>query len=98
MSLRGGHHLFQLLGPIYGQRCASRAWYVTLSDWLLEVGFECSKNDPCLFVNSETGVQLAIHVDDIICRGNIVIQLRNGLHLSTRERESSHRTGHFTLY
>ena len=67
----GGHHLFQLLGPIYGQRSASRAWYVTLSDWLLEVGFECSKNDPCLFVNSETGVQLAIHVDDIICRGNM---------------------------
>jgi hypothetical protein len=64
--------IFQLLGPIYGQRAASREWYFTLSRWLTsdEMGFEQGSNEPCLFVNPITGVKLVIYCDDFLVRGS----------------------------
>jgi hypothetical protein len=46
------------------------AWYETLSEWLVGIGYERSKNDPCLFTNRQ-GHQLVVHVDDILCRGTM---------------------------
>jgi hypothetical protein len=63
-------HVFRLLGPVYGQRSAPKAWYDTLSTWLVSVGYTKSKNDQCLFV-SKQGHQLVVHVDDILCRGTV---------------------------
>jgi hypothetical protein len=64
--------IFQLLGPIYGQRAASREWYFTLSRWLTsdEMGFKQGTNEPCLFVNPVTGVKLVIYCDDFLVRGS----------------------------
>ena len=62
--------IFQLLGPIYGQRAASREWYFTLSRWLTsdKMGFKQGSNEPCLFVNPVTGTKLVIYCDDFLVR------------------------------
>ena len=64
--------MFQLLGPIYGQKAASREWYFTLSrcTWLTsdEMGFKQGSNEPCLFVNPITGVKSVIYCDDFLVR------------------------------
>ena len=37
----GREYVFQLSGPVYGQRSASRAWYNTVSQWLVqEMGYK----------------------------------------------------------
>lgn len=62
--------VFQVLGPLYGQRDASYRWYETLVTWLGSQGYEKSENDPCLFTNPETKMRVAAHVDDLITRGS----------------------------
>ena len=65
--------IFKLLGPIYGQRAASREWYFTLSRWLTsdDMDFEQGSNEPCLFVNPITGgVKLVIYCDGFLVRGS----------------------------
>ena len=67
----GPVYVFKLLGPIYGQRSAPRAWYETLSKFLtVDLGYIQGENEPCLFVHPETGLTMVIHVDDILCRGS----------------------------
>jgi hypothetical protein len=61
-------HLFRLYGPLYGQRCASKQWYITLATWLCDQGFRQCKNEPCLFIN-EQGFKVLLWVDDLLCRG-----------------------------
>ena len=60
-------HVFKLLGPLYGQRSAPRAWYDTLTEWLEEVGYVRAKNDKCLYTH-KSGHQIVLHVDDMLCR------------------------------
>ena len=66
--------VFQLMGPLYGQRDAGYKWYETLVEWLTseEVGFQQSDTDLCLFFNPVTRLRLAVHVDDVIVRGSRV--------------------------
>jgi hypothetical protein len=61
--------MYRLLGPLYGQRSASRRWFETMSNWLLSEGFVQGKNEPCLFVHPCTGLSVVVYVDDIITRG-----------------------------
>ena len=63
-------HIFQQLGPHYGQRSAPRKWYQTLSGWLLETGSTQAKNDPCMFTHT-TGLQVVLWVDDLLVRGTV---------------------------
>ena len=68
---KGAHmRVFQLLGPLYGQRDASYRWWESLSAWLQAQGFIRSKHDQCLFVNPDTHMRIAVHVDDILARGS----------------------------
>ena len=46
--------IFQLKGPLYGQRDAGYRWWESISEWLLEQGFTRSHNDKCMFVNPVT--------------------------------------------
>ena len=65
----GKERVFRLHGPLYGQRCASRSWYETVSAWLESEGYIRQKNEPCLFVNDK-GFKVVIWVDDVLCRGS----------------------------
>ena len=62
--------VFQLLGPLYGQRDASYRRWESLPAWLESQGYERSKHDQCLFVNPTTHMRLAVHVDDLLARGS----------------------------
>ena len=61
--------VFQLMGPLYGQRDAGYRWWQTLTEWLVSEGYTPSKNDKCLFHNPKTKMNVAAHVDDMITRG-----------------------------
>ena len=78
---------YELLGPLYGQRSASRRWYETITKWLTagkskpggdvvgEVtqgfGLIQGKNEPCLFRDEETGFTVVLYMDDILTRGSV---------------------------
>ena len=62
--------LFQLLGPLYGQRDAGYKWWESLCKWLLSQGFIRSDNDKCVFTHPVTRMRLGVHVDDILARGS----------------------------
>lgn len=63
---------YQLLGPIYGQRSASLRFYKTLVSWLEKEGFQPGLDEPCLFVNHNTGITVVAWVDDLLVRGSQV--------------------------
>ena len=66
---RGGPlRVFRLLGPLYGSRDSPRRWFDTLKAELMTqaYGFIPCPTDPCAFHNPETGVRLALVVDDLL--------------------------------
>ncbi|CAE7795640.1 Copia protein [Symbiodinium microadriaticum] len=64
--------LIEVIGHVYGLNDAPSAWYKTLDRALLEVGFERSRLDRCLYFMREgrqlTGI-FGIHVDDSVTGG-----------------------------
>ena len=66
--------LIEVFGHVYGLNDAPSAWYKTLDGALLEVGFERSRLDRCLYFMRE-GRQLTgtvgIHVDDSVTGGQV---------------------------
>ena len=67
----GRDYLFRLLGPIYGQRSAPRAWYKTVIAWMVgEMGYVQGFNEPCVFVHPTTGHRVVLFCDDFLCRGS----------------------------
>ena len=43
---------------------------LTISRWLISEGFTQCKNEPCLFINTDTGMKVLLYVDDLIVRGS----------------------------
>ena len=63
--------MFRLRGPICGQRSAPRAWYKTVSAWLVdEMGYDQGKDEPCVFYNTVTRHRVVLFCDDFLCRGS----------------------------
>ena len=63
--------VWRLKGCLYGQRDSPRRWYDTIVKYLVdEAGFTQGVNEPCLFVNSTTGMKVVIHVDDLFTCGS----------------------------
>ena len=61
-----------LLKALYGLKGSPRAWYEHLSDYLLNLGFEKSELDACLFVyfyNETLVLMVGVFVDDLILAG-----------------------------
>ena len=56
---------------MYGQRSAPRAWYSTVSEWLVdEMGYKQGRNEPCVFRHPETDHRIVLFCDDFLCRGS----------------------------
>jgi hypothetical protein len=60
--------IYKLKGPLYGSDDAPMRFFNTVAPWLTSIGFTQAKNDPCLFINLETGVHVGLHVDDGLVR------------------------------
>nr|GFA48410.1 putative ribonuclease H-like domain-containing protein [Tanacetum cinerariifolium] len=60
--------VYKVVKALYGLHQASRAWYETLANYLLENGFQKGKIDQTLFIKKQKGdiLLVQIYVDDII--------------------------------
>ncbi|GKF87105.1 putative ribonuclease H-like domain-containing protein, partial [Tanacetum coccineum] len=60
--------VYKVEKALYGLHQASRAWYKTLSTYLLDNGFERGKIDKTLFIRSQRGdiFLVQVYIDDII--------------------------------
>nr|GEX44499.1 putative ribonuclease H-like domain-containing protein [Tanacetum cinerariifolium] len=60
--------VYKVVKALYGLHQAPRAWYETLSNYLLENGFHRGKIDQTLFIKKQKGdiLLVPIYVDDII--------------------------------
>ena len=73
------NHVCRLKKAIYGLKQAPRAWYTTLKNAILQLGFYSSKADSSLFIYSQ-GSNLCfflIYVDDLVITGNNSILVAN---------------------
>nr|GFA99838.1 putative ribonuclease H-like domain-containing protein [Tanacetum cinerariifolium] len=60
--------VYKVVKALYGLHQAPKAWYETLTNYLLENGFQRGKIDQILFIKRQKGDILLVHVyvDDII--------------------------------
>jgi hypothetical protein len=58
----------RLLKGLYGLKQAGRLWNRQIHDYLVKIGFERSRADPCIYTKSESGqsVILGLYVDDCL--------------------------------
>ncbi|KAL6346353.1 hypothetical protein AAG906_033149 [Vitis piasezkii] len=66
------NHVCRLKKVIYGLKQALRAWYTTLKNVLLELGFDSSRADSSLFIYRKDFIihYFLVYVDDIVIIGN----------------------------
>lgn len=66
------NHVCLLKRSLYGLKQAPRAWFDRLSQFLLHLGFYCSKADSSLFIyhDSKLTIIFLIYVDDVLVVGN----------------------------
>lgn len=74
-------YVCRLLKPIYGLKQAPRAWYTSLKQYLLQIGFVNSLADTSLFIRSHNNhyTYVLVYVDDIIVTGSDFAQVREVL-------------------
>lgn len=65
-------HVCRLKKPIYGLKQAPRAWYMSLKQHLLDIGFQNSLADTSLFTHMSGRHQtyILVYVDDIVVTGS----------------------------
>lgn len=54
---------------LYGLKQASKEWNAILTEFLKEIGFDDTDDDPCIFYDHEIGIIIGIFVDDGIMIG-----------------------------
>ena len=89
----GPKYVFRLRGPIYGQRSAPRAWYKTVSAWMVdEMRYDQGKDAPCVFYNPVTRHRVVLFCDDFLCRGSRAVseQFYESLHARFDCKEPSY--------
>lgn len=66
------NQVLKLKRAIYGLKQSSRAWYQRINDYLISLGYEKSKYEPCLFIKSVKNVKVivALFVDDFFIFSN----------------------------
>ena len=53
----------------YSLKQAPRVWFKTLTDFLILFGYAAIPEDPSVYRNKETGIYIAIYVDDLLLFG-----------------------------
>ena len=58
--------VWRLRKSLYGLKQAPRCWYKRLSEILLGANLKMSKNDSCLFINTDASLIVLAYVDDLL--------------------------------
>jgi Reverse transcriptase (RNA-dependent DNA polymerase)/gag-polypeptide of LTR copia-type/Integrase core domain len=67
---------------LYGLKQSARIWNARLHQHLKSLGFQQSSCDPCVYINSTSGIIVAVWVDDLIILGkdlNSIDKVKEGL-------------------
>jgi hypothetical protein len=66
----------KLLKSLYGMKEAPKLWYQKVTSGLIEMGFERSQHDQCLFMHKEKRIILLLYTDDclLFCETNEMLQ------------------------
>jgi hypothetical protein len=67
---------------LYGLKQSARIWNARLRQHLKSLGFQQSSCDPCIYINSTSGIIVAVWVDDLIILGkdiNSIDKVKEGL-------------------
>jgi hypothetical protein len=62
-------HVLLLLKSLYGLKQASRIWYLTLYEAIVNLGFTASEFDHCIFISTTRNLLIAVYVDDMLAIG-----------------------------
>jgi hypothetical protein len=65
-----GEKVCKLQKGLYGLKQSARLWNLRFRQHLMSLGFKQSVCDSCVYINEQTGIILAIWVDDLIVIGN----------------------------
>ena len=84
---RGDDIVCKLVKSLYGLKQAPRVWNLRVRDFLKSVGFTQTYSDPCVYINKETGIILAMWVDDFIIFGQSMDSISNLKELLQQEFE-----------
>jgi hypothetical protein len=64
VEVRKGYVL-RVLRSLYGLKQAARDWNTLIRQFLIEIGFQQSLAEPCLYTHKQKGIVLLLYVDDI---------------------------------
>lgn len=69
----------KLQKSIYGLKQSPRQWYAKMHEFLLNLKFASSRNDPCLYVRhlSSKILIIALYVDDLLIAGNSMLEIKS---------------------
>src|SRR5271154_3897429 len=67
----------RLRKSIYGLKQAPRIWNQKIRRFLKSIGFNQTFSDPCVYINRETGIIIAMWVDDLIIFGKDMASINN---------------------
>ncbi|GJZ84703.1 uncharacterized mitochondrial protein-like protein [Tanacetum coccineum] len=91
--------VYKVEKALYGLHHAPRAWYETLSTYLLDNGFQRGKNDNALFIRRHKGdiLLVQVYVDDIIF-GSTKKELCNAFEKLMHEKFQMSSMGELTFF
>ena len=61
--------VYKLNKALYSLKQVPRVWFKTLTDFLTLFGYAAIPEDPSVYRNKETGIYIAIYVDDLLLFG-----------------------------
>ena len=74
---KGEDLVCKLRKSLYGLKQAPRVWNQRLRRFFESIKFEQTYSDPCVYINREMGVIIAIWVDDLIIFGRDMVDINN---------------------
>ena len=69
MTSESPNEALLLLKDIYGLKQSGRVWHKKLSKFLASIDFQSTNSDPCVFVNAEKRLIIALYMNDMLLIG-----------------------------
>ena len=93
------NYVCKLKKALYGLKQAARSWNTKLSNFLIEIGYEVSAADNCLFlkIKGDLVIYVLVYVDDLIVSSNKIEEI-TALHTSLNDEFEMKNLGRIQHY